>query len=265
MYRMNFMLIVPILLSLIAAMLINYMADVLPHTFHLGRPACHKDNCPAVFSWKDYFLLRKCPSCGKRSRVRTILVYLVMILMAVYLWALPPGGMGFYLGLLAFAYLVLVAVIDLETHWILLPLNIAGVLIAGGAGLLMHGWQETLIGAAAGLGIVYIFYLFGKLFTKLRARKMKVDPKEIDEAFAFGDVLLAGILGLFLGWPLIWFGLLAGTLLSGIVSLIVIVVLFIQKKYRQQALMVFIPLGPAFIAGAILLVYFPNWIGSLFS
>lgn len=260
---MSIAIIIPILLGIIAAMVINYLADVLPHTFRLGSPSCHNGNCNAIFSWKDYFLLHNCDGCGKRSRARTISVYLAMIAIAIYLWISPPAKIGFYLGLLAFAYLGLVAIIDLEYHLILLPLNIAGVLIATGTGILMHGWLDTLIGAAAGLGIIYLFYLFGKLFTRMRAKRMNVDPKEVDEAFAFGDVLLAGILGLFLGWPLIWFGLLMGTLIAGIVSIIVIIVLFIQKKYREQALMVFIPLGPAFITGAVFLVYFPNWISSI--
>ncbi len=31
-----------------------------------------------------------------------------------------------------------------------------------------------------------------------------------EEALGFGDVILAGVLGLILGWPFIWFGLLLG-------------------------------------------------------
>jgi hypothetical protein len=77
-----------------------------------------------------------------------------------------------------------------------------------------------------------------------------------------GDVTLATILGLF-WWLLIWFGILLGLLFAGFISLVVILVLMLARKYRQQAFMVFIPLGPAFILSTTLLVYLPNWISRM--
>ena len=256
-------LLVPILTGLVAAVVINYLADVLPQSLRLTRPTCPDPQCQTVFSWSDYLLLRGCSQCGKRARVRPIMVYVLSLAVALYLWLNPPAKIGFALGLLAFAYLGLVALIDLEHHLILRPLTLAGLLIATGSGVLMHGWLATLIGGLAGFGILYAFYLFGKLFTRMRARKLGKDPKDVDEAMASGDVTLAGLLGLFLGWPLIWFGLLLGTLLAGGISIVILVGVAIRKQYKEQALMIFIPLGPAFVASAVFLVYFPNWIVGL--
>jgi prepilin signal peptidase PulO-like enzyme (type II secretory pathway) len=260
---MSVSILIPILAGIVTASIVNYLADVLPHTLRLTRPTCPDPQCGAVFSWGNYLLLRDCSQCGKRSRLRPIAIYLAAIAAAVYLWLNPPEKIGFSLGLLAFAYLGLVALIDLEHHLILLPLTLAGLLIAAGTGILMHGWLATLFGGLVGFGILYAFYLFGKVFTRMRARRLGQDPKEVDEALASGDVTVATILGLFLGWPLIWFGLLLGALLAGIASIIIIAAAVIQKRYKEKALMIFIPLGPAFITGALFLVYFPNWIVAL--
>ena len=65
-----------------------------------------------------------------------------------------------------------------------------------------------------------------------------------EEALGFGDVILAGVLGLILGWPFIWFGLLLGILLGGVFGVILVLYLMLSKRYKREALMVFMPYGP---------------------
>ena len=81
-----------------------------------------------------------------------------------------------------------------------------------------------------------------------------------EEALGAGDVILAGVLGLIIGWPVIWFSLLLGILLGGIVGILLVLYLVITKKYGRQALMVFMPYGPFFIASAFFIMFIPNWI-----
>ncbi len=254
---------IPILLAFLLAWLINYLADVLPGDLRLGLPVCQNPACRKAFTWKDYLLLRPCPECGKKRSVRSFIIILLTLAASLYCWFRPPLHLGYFLGFLMLAYLVLVAVIDLEHRLILRPLSITGLALAAVAGFIMHGWQSTLIGGGAGFIILYLFYLFGRLFTRWRARRLGQDPRDAEEALGSGDVTLATILGLFLGWPLIWFGILLGLLFAGFISLVVILVLMLARKYRQQAFMVFIPLGPAFILSTTLLVYLPNWISRM--
>ena len=81
-----------------------------------------------------------------------------------------------------------------------------------------------------------------------------------EEALGSGDVTLLTVLGLLTGWPLITFVLVAGIFLSGIVSLVIVLVLAIRKRYKRQALMMFIPMGPFFLIATILVLFFSNWI-----
>jgi prepilin signal peptidase PulO-like enzyme (type II secretory pathway) len=260
---MNALVIIPILLGFLAGMLINYLADVLPDTLRLTRPVCANPECKHPFSWTDYLVMRRCTTCGKRRGPRPIIVLVLAILASVYIWLVPPAQLGYTLGFIVLAYLLMVAVIDLEYHLILRPLSIAGIVLAFLAGFIAHGWLSTLIGGAVGFGIMFLFYLFGRLFTRMHLRRMGRESEDSEEALGSGDVTVATILGLLLGWPLIWFSLLLGVLLAGIISLFIIVGLLLSGRYGQKALMVFIPYGSVFVLCAILLIYFPHWMAYL--
>ena len=253
-------MIIPVLAGILIGYLINYLSDILPYSPRQILPTCANQECKQPYPWTDYLLLRCCRKCGKRQRVRTFLVLVLAMIASLYLWFRPPVKLGFALGLLALTYLLLIAVIDFEHRLILRPLSFAGLTLTVITGFLMHGWQSTLIGGLFGFGVMFIFYLFGILVTRRIAKKQNQDPKEAEEAFGSGDVTLATILGLFLGWPLIWFGLLLGVLLLGIGVIPIAAGLLIKRRSRKETLMMYIPIGPPFILGTILLVYLPNWI-----
>jgi len=257
-------MLVPLLCGLLAGVVVNYLADVLPSTLRLSWPVCANPDCQKPFTRTDYLLFRRCSHCSKPRSWRNYVVLLACLVSALGLWFSFPPRWGYALSLVVLIYLYTVALIDLEHRLILRPLSITGLILTTTSGTILHGWISTLIGGLAGFAIMYFFYLFGKLFNRLRARRLGLDPKGMEEALGSGDVTLAAILGLLLGWPLIWFGLLLGVLLGGLISLVIIgIMLFVQRKRKEQALMTFFPLGPAYIFSAIGLIYFPNWISSV--
>ncbi len=260
---MGIYIIVSIPVGILAGLAVNYLADVIPCTLRLSKPICTNPECQKPFTWIDYLLLRPCGACAKKRGWRTFAVLFLCIISALYLLFSFPPKLGYSLSLIVLIYLYVVAVIDLEHRLILRPLSIAGLILTAVTGTVLHGWASTLIGGLAGFAIMYIFYLFGKLFTRLRARRLGQGQKEMEEALGSGDVTLATILGLFLGWPLIWFGLLLGVLFAGLISLIIILAMVFARKYKQNVFMVFIPFGPAFVLSTILLIYLPNWISSV--
>jgi prepilin signal peptidase PulO-like enzyme (type II secretory pathway) len=272
MEEMNIAIILPIFAGVLAGCLVNYMADVLPVTRRLSRPTC--THCNTSLSIKKYLALSRCPACGKRRSLRTWIVQLMSLAASLWLWLLPPirfakaipnSYFAFLAGLFLLTYFGVIFVIDLEHRLILHPSSIFGAVLGLGVGWLFHGLGPTLIGGLGGFGIMLIFYLFGTLFAQIRARKMKAAGQESDdeEALGAGDVILAGVLGLMLGWPLIWFGLLTGIMLGGLITIPMLVIIVVAKRYKKDAWMVFIPYGPFFLISATLILYFPNLLSAL--
>jgi leader peptidase (prepilin peptidase)/N-methyltransferase len=161
--------------------------------------------------------------------------------------------MGFWIGLLVMAYFTLVSVIDIEHRIIMHPVSIVGAIIGFLVGVWQHGWKATLLGGIFGLGLMLIIFYGGSLFVKWISKIKKNETNE--EAFGFGDVVLSGVLGLFLGWPGIVGGVILAILLGGIGSLIVISISFITKKYHA---FMAIPYGPFLLLGAAILLFQPG-------
>jgi prepilin signal peptidase PulO-like enzyme (type II secretory pathway) len=253
-------LAIPIILGCLAGYLVNYLADVLPGELKLTHPVCRNPACRKPIPWVDYILLRRCPNCNKPRSLRVFLVLLASIIFTVYLWINPPAKLGFWIGLIIFTYLFLVALIDFETRYVLRPVSLVGLALCLWAGLVVHGWQGTLLGAVAGFGSMLLLYLLGVLFSRWRNKRLG-NAGDGEEALGFGDVTLATLLGLLLGWPLIWLDLLIGIILAGVFSILLLITLLISRKYRP--LMAFFSFGPFFILTAFFLLYFPKWIAVL--
>jgi hypothetical protein len=255
-------LIFPVSLGFLTGYLINYLSDVLPDSLHLGIPECQNQSCRKPYSWRDYLFLRSCRKCGQRRKLRTFLVLPLAIAAALYLWFNPPVRLGFAFGMLLLTYLFLIAVIDLEHRLVLRPLSIIGLSLSTLAGFLLHSWQSTVIGGLFGFCVIFIIYLLGTRVTHWIAKKQNQKPGETEETFGSGDVALAAIQGLLLGWPLIWFGLLLGFLILGLVVIPLLCVLLIKRHFQRHVL-VYIPIGVPFILSTILLVYLSPWILAL--
>ncbi|OQY81358.1 MAG: hypothetical protein B6D40_11160 [Anaerolineae bacterium UTCFX3] len=253
---MEISLVIVLIAGWAGGWLVNYLADVLPVTRRFSRPACPR--CDHPYTARDYLLFRVCRACGKGRTLRARVVQVLTAAAFLYFWMNPPRAIGFPLGALLLLYFGVVLVIDLEHRLILHPTSLFGALLGLVVGYLRQGLPSTLIGGAVGFGIVFLFYLLGALFTKIRARRLQAAGLEADdeEAFGAGDVILATVLGFMLGWPLIWFGILFGVLLGGLIGGLVMLILFLSGKFK--AWMVFIPFGPFFVASAFLIIYLPQ-------
>lgn len=239
-----------ILLGWISGALINYLSEALPYRRKLVAPFCIE--CGEMMPFFNYFLWpRRCPKCGKRRAWRIWLVELVSVLLTLFLWTSAPYPPGFYISLVLLIYLGTVAVIDLEYRLILHPTSIAGAILCLAVGTWMHGILWTLIGGAAGFGVMFFFYYFGTFFARFMAKRRGEVLEE--EALGFGDVNLSGVLGLLLGWPQIVIGLFLAILLGAVVSLVYMLTMVVARRYRFFAA---IPYGPFLITGAAILIYF---------
>jgi leader peptidase (prepilin peptidase)/N-methyltransferase len=247
----QYFLYLPIFMAgILCAYLVNYLADVLPITRKLTRPACHRCNQP--YTWKTYLTFQKCAQCGQSSPIRNWIVLILFPLVFVLLFAYSGLRINYWIGLVILVYLGLVAVIDIEHHLVLNPVSIVGVVLFFFIGLSLHGLVPTLLGGAVGFAIMFAFYFLGILFAKLLAKRRGT---EIDEpALGFGDVNLGGVLGLILGWPGITAGLLLAILSAGIISAVYLLIAAIKRSYRP---FLAIPYAPFLILGALVLLFRP--------
>lgn len=138
-----------------------------------------------------------------------------------------------FLGLAALG--LVLAVVDLACLRLPDPLVGAAalVVVVGLAGAaLSTGAPERLFGAAAGAALSFAGYVLLALLPGSR--------------LGFGDVKLAAVLGLPLGW-LGWSPLALGLLLPHLLNGVVVLVLLAAGRVRRDTPL---PLGPALLAGA---------------
>jgi leader peptidase (prepilin peptidase)/N-methyltransferase len=242
------LVLINLLLGWGGAALVNYLSDVLPVHRKLIGVDCQQ--CDSALSWRYYLFLAPCKECGKKPLLRHKIVLMLIPVLAVLLAYFPAENLGLYGSLAWLLYFGLVIVIDLEHRLILHPVSIVGAVLGIVYGVLNHGVWNTALGGVGGFGIMLVFYLLGILFVQIMA---KVREDEIDEvALGFGDVNLAGVIGLLLGWPGVIGGIFLAIFLGGVVSGIVVVVNMVRKKYQAfQAL----PYGPFLAISAAALLF----------
>jgi prepilin signal peptidase PulO-like enzyme (type II secretory pathway) len=253
--------IIPLaLIGLGVGILVNYLADVLPQTRRLSHPVCLYCNEPVsfltFFPWPQ-----SCPHCGKVNPrlVRHWVVDISMTFSGVWLWGAGPEELGYLLSFLVAAYFLLIVVVDVEHRLILIPTVFVGVALGFLAGYRMHGLVETLLGGLAGYVAMFLLYKFGELFARVVSR---MRGETIDEvALGFGDVNLAGVLGLLLGWPVVLLGLMLAILVGGFAGLTLIVVNLILRRYKEFDAM---PYAPYLILAAALIIFFPDPVRQFF-
>lgn len=217
---------------------------------HCGAGIRRRDNVP-VLGW--LWLRGRCRDCGARISSRYPLVELgTALAFALVTWwvlsvfpttdAATAAGTG--IALLAFLYLAAIgislALIDLDTHTlpnrIVMPAYAVGAVLLTAAALLL-GEPERLVTAAAGCGILFAAY-FAMAWI-------------MPGGMGFGDVKLAGVLGLYLGW-LGWGPLAVGAFSAFVLGGIYALALVIARRAGRGS---GIPFGPWMIAGA--------WVGAI--
>ena len=240
-------------LGLIIGSFLNVVIWRLPRGESLSHPGSACPRCHHEIRWYDnipvvsWLVLRgKCRDCALPISPRYPLVEAAtgIFFAGIAWWALAGGiptenEIALGLALLALIYLAAISValtmIDLDTHTlpnrIVLPAYIVGAVLLGASSLIIGDW-EALIRAAIGMAALYVAY-----FIMLLA---------YPGGMGFGDVKLAGVLGLYLawfGWGPLAVGAFAAFVLGGIFS---ILMLLLRKVNRKSG----IPFGPWMLAGA---------------
>jgi leader peptidase (prepilin peptidase)/N-methyltransferase len=150
----------------------------------------------------------------------------------------------------------MITVIDLEWRLILHLTSLFGLLLGVLIGTALHGFSLTLAGGATGFLMMLVLYFSGFLFLRI-SRKFRGESLNETEALGFGDVNLGGVIGLLLGWPGIFLGLILAIMLAGIISLLYILYKIIRHQYHPN---IALPYGPFLATSAVILLYLRNYL-----
>ena len=210
-------------------------------------PIADRDNIPVV-SW---ILLRgRCRSCGARISVRYPLVELgtavLFVAAAVRLgatWQLPAFCVFF-------ASLLAISVIDLD-HYIIpnrviyptLAVTIPLLVVAAAADGSWDHLRNAAIGGVAGFAVLLAIHV------------------AVPRGMGFGDVRLAGVIGMMLGWlglRYLFLGLFLAFLLASVIGVALIAA---RLRSRKDA----VPFGPFMALGAVLAVLWGRAILSVYT
>ena len=221
----------------VAAVIINYLSDVLPITRRLYRPICL--NCGKRYSFKEYLFSFKCSKCGNKTSIRVILVTILTILSCILLHYFPLEGLSFWATIPIVVFLGIILVIDIEYRVVLIQTSIFGLVFFLIYGVLLHNLWSTLVGGLAGFLIMLGLYYLGVLFNIIMGRIRGYAIEEV--ALGFGDVYVCAFIGFFNGWPTILATLLIAIFASGAFSLVYILVKVITRRYQSFSAIPYAP------------------------
>lgn len=222
-----------LLAGLSFGVLVNYLADVLPATRRLVKP--------------DWWPVSGAAIAKYLSRPRVIFVFAFCFVAALLLAQYPPPEFSAPVLGVVLAYFLTVAVIDVEHRVVMHPVSIAGAVLMAAIGMLRgHTLVGTLLGGAAGFGFMLAVYYLGDWIGRLMARARREAWKET--ALGFGDVNLAGVIGLLMGWPGVIAALFFGMLAAGVFSAGYLLVTMVSGKYKAFSS---IPYAPFLCLGAL--------------
>lgn len=244
-------------LGWIGGALANLLAESLPKRAGLHRPACHACGAPrSLWGWSALLGIlvgaRRCRHCGRQRPFGDVVVEIVAILGALAVYGGGLGPSGVWVGLLVGWIFLLVVLIDVRHRLILHIVSLPAAVVIGAIGILdpARGWEKTLVGGVVGFVGVLILFLFGGLFARWVAHRRGQPLDEV--AFGFGDVTLAGVIGLLVGWPGVVLALFIGVLGAGAFSLLYMLIMLARRRYTPYLP---IPYGPFLILGASLVYY----------
>ena len=241
------------LVGLSVGSFINVAADRLPKKGQsLVKPRSFCDACKRPLASLDmvpvlsYLWLRgRCRYCGAAIPVRVMLTEAATGLLFIILYFKFGFGLEFVVGCAIVTLLLVITLIDLE-HGVILnrviyPSILALLLLASFWPMLGHprfflgdpGLLDSLLNSvAAGFGAFLVFLVITLIYP---------------QGMGGGDVKLAGLVGLIVGFPGVLVALWIAVVAAGVVA---IALMLLRKKGRKDS----IPFGP-FLAGSAIIAF----------
>ncbi|MDD5189500.1 MAG: prepilin peptidase [Dehalococcoidales bacterium] len=233
------------LLGVAIGSFLNVCIDRLPARKSLAYPASHCDACQHPLSPLDnipvisYLWLRgKCRYCQASIPRRVVLVEIFTGALFTLLYLKYGLSAQFAVTIIYSCILLVLAVIDLENGLLLNVIVYPTMVLALGASIFL---PETVVnGYAPHIGI-----LNGLMAGAIGFVILLIPAIVSRSGMGWGDVKMAGMLGLMTGFPNVFVAILGGIILGGLWAIGLIV---LKKKKRKDA----IPFGPFLALGGMI-------------
>ena len=226
--------------GLIVGSFLNVCIYRLPLRLSIVWPGSRCTSCGRALRWYEnipvlsYLALgARCRTCGARISI----VYPVVELFTtiIFLAMFTRFGLQPLLAVrLVFGCAMIVLLfIDLRHRILPNAITLPGIIVGITAGFLFPpppGWVDSLIGAAAGAGVLFAI---GEVYLRVRH----------EEGLGMGDVKMLGMIGAFLGWKLMLLTLVLASFSGTIVG---VFVMMAKKESLKYAL----PFGTFLAVGA---------------
>ena len=220
------------LMGMVFGSFFNVLSDRLPAQKSILRPPSHCPQCgtrlkiPDLIPVFSYMFLRgRCRYCEASIPKRVLLVELATAGMFLGLYLYFGLSAELAVALFYFSALLVILVVDLE-HQLILNVVVypVGVCVLAINALTPEmsftpGFLNGLAGGGTGLVLFLLILLLSR------------------GGMGLGDVKMAGLMGLMLGFPDVFVGIFLAVITGGIVA---VAVLLLKLKNRKQA----IPFGP---------------------
>ncbi|MEI6127551.1 MAG: A24 family peptidase [Pseudomonadota bacterium] len=211
----------------------------IPEKISVVFPASHCISCKKAISWHDnipllsYLVLGgKCRLCKAPIAFRYFVVELLTSLVMLVLYMYYGWSLLLPVTFVFSAALIVITFIDLRHQIIPDVISLPGIPLCFVCSFIVP-WTDplqSLIGIAAGGGVLYVFAAGYQLLTN-------------KEGMGGGDIKLLAMIGAFLGWK----GALAALMLGAFAgSMTGIILIFAKGKSLKYA----VPFGPFLAAGA---------------
>lgn len=268
-------LIAVAVLGVAAGALVNALADDLPpddegqrHSLRIPHYPDGTPRPPIAWSGLLAFLTgnRASPNGAKLSWRHPIAEVATAVLMVIAV-SVARGMVGIgtpqiIFWLIYMAGFVLITVIDIEHKLILFVVINPLVVVALLDALLTPEFapppiSSAIIGGIAGFVVFFLLYNGGFLFTYVMG---KLQGREIREvAFGYGDVMMAGLSGVILGWERLIFALFITVFLGAFGAIAYLFSRrFLGKRYSAYTAL---PYGPYIVLGTLIMLLFAQQVG----
>lgn len=241
-------MLLPLLIGWLAGVCVNYIAETVPYTRLLRRPIC--ECCGQKQGWLAFMIWpRRCMACGTRRKLSTFGIELLFTALSLTIWTGTSNLVNYPLLMVLAVYFGVVFLVDVKHRIIMHETSAFGMVFGLYVGYSFYGLSSALVGGVVGLLSMLAAYLIA-LQWKKRLNSIK-DSLSDEPLLGFGDVFLAGTLGLMVGWPGMFMAVTVSMYLGGLVGLGYLLVMAIAGKDTKGKMVLF-PYAPFLIAGAAL-------------